>query len=349
MSYLYVKNNIMKFLLKIMLAFPFFGLAQHTFSIVAVDSLTGEIGSAGATCGDSIIWPGTPGAYLISDLIPGVGAIHSQSYYLLGNQINANTRMDLGDAPQDIINWLVANDVQSDPSIRQYGIVDYNGGSPRSAAYTGAACFDYKNHILGSNYAIQGNILLGQEILDAMEIRFNNTNGCLSEKLMAAMQGANVIGADTRCTTEGTSSLSAFLRVAKATDHPDSLFLDLNIAGTATGVEPINELQAKYDVWKLNNTQDCLPLRIFEEIEALDLLVFPNPTDGVLHIQSSNEKISRIEVTSIQGSLVLVKDHIQFSETDVISLESLINGTYFVAFYDNKNLLATKKLTLLHE
>jgi hypothetical protein len=90
-------------------------------------------------------------------------------------------------------------------------------------------------------------------------------------------------------------------------------------------------------------------LRIFEEIEALDLLVFPNPTDGVFHIQSSNEKISRIEVTSIQGSLVLVKDHIQFSETDVISLESLINGTYFVAFYDNKNLLATKKLTLLHE
>lgn len=49
------------------------------------------------------------------------------------------------------------------------------------------------------------------------------------------------------------------------------------------------------------------------------------------------------------GALVLVKDHIQFLETDVISLESLINGTYFVAFYENKDLLATKKLTLLHE
>jgi len=68
----------MKLLLKIMLAFPFFGWAQHTFSIVAVDSLTGEIGSAGATCGDSIVWPGTPGAYLISDVIPGVGAIHNR-------------------------------------------------------------------------------------------------------------------------------------------------------------------------------------------------------------------------------------------------------------------------------
>ena len=46
--------------------------SQHTFSIVAVDTLTGEIGSAGATCGDSIIWPGTPGAYIISDILPGV-------------------------------------------------------------------------------------------------------------------------------------------------------------------------------------------------------------------------------------------------------------------------------------
>ena len=40
-------------------------LYSYTFSIVAVDTLTGEIGSAGATCGDSIIWPGTPGAYII--------------------------------------------------------------------------------------------------------------------------------------------------------------------------------------------------------------------------------------------------------------------------------------------
>ena len=44
---------------------------QHTFSIVAVDTMTGEIGSAGATCGDSIIWPGT-WAYIISDILPGL-------------------------------------------------------------------------------------------------------------------------------------------------------------------------------------------------------------------------------------------------------------------------------------
>ena len=136
--------------------------AQHTFSIVAVDSVTGEIGSAGATCGDSIIWPGTPGAKIISEIIPGKGAIHTQSYYLAANQTNAHNRMMAGDNPKQIIVWLVATDVQSDASIRQYGVVDLNGGHPRSAAHTGSGCMDYKNHILGKNYAIQGNILIGK-------------------------------------------------------------------------------------------------------------------------------------------------------------------------------------------
>src|SRR5688500_7631459 len=91
--------------------------AQHTFSIVAVDSVTGEIGSAGATCGDSIVWPGTPGAKIISEIIPGKGAIHTQSYYLAANQTNAHNRMMAGDSPKQIIAWLVANDVQNDATI----------------------------------------------------------------------------------------------------------------------------------------------------------------------------------------------------------------------------------------
>ena len=87
---------------------------------------------------------------------------------------------------------------------------------------------DYKNHIVGPNYAIQGNILSGQAILDSMEARFLATPGPLADKLMAALQGANVPGADTRCLANGTSSLSAFLRVAKPNDLPGAFYLDLN-------------------------------------------------------------------------------------------------------------------------
>ena len=231
--------------------------SQHTFSIVAVDTITGEIGSAGATCGDSIIWPGTPGAYIISDILPGVGAIHTQALWIASNQVNARVQMQQGSSPNQIISWLVAHDVQNNPQSRQYGIVDFHNGTSRSAAFTGTNCYDYKNHILGPNYAIQGNILLGQQILDSMEYYFLNTTGCLPEKLMAAMNGAKVVGADTRCMVEGTSSLSAFLRMALPTDSYNNLFLDINVAGTAPNVEPIDVLQTKYNQWKNSNISYC--------------------------------------------------------------------------------------------
>jgi uncharacterized Ntn-hydrolase superfamily protein len=121
-----------------------FTYAQHTFSIVAVDSVTGEIGSAGATCGDTITWPGILGAMIISDIIPGTGAIHTQAHYQETNQENAHDLMQEGNSPQEIINWLVENDVQGYPSFRQYGIVDFNDGNPRSAGFTGSNCDDYK-------------------------------------------------------------------------------------------------------------------------------------------------------------------------------------------------------------
>ncbi|HEY6172155.1 MAG TPA: secretion protein, partial [Candidatus Kapabacteria bacterium] len=68
-----------------------FSSAQDTFSIVAIDTLTKEIGSAGATCLTE--QPGFPGAVFISDIISGHGAIHTQSYGLHENQLAARERM----------------------------------------------------------------------------------------------------------------------------------------------------------------------------------------------------------------------------------------------------------------
>ena len=115
---------------------------------------------------------------------------------------------------------------------------------------------DYKNHILGTNYAIQGNILLNEQILINIENNFNNTIGTLSDKLMAALQGANIPGADSRCLDNGTSSLSAFIRVAEPFDEPDNFLLDLNINNTNNNQEPINLLQNLYNEWL--NEQDPL-------------------------------------------------------------------------------------------
>ena len=103
-------------------------ISQDTFSIVAVDTITGQVGSAGASC--------IQGSIIISDIHPGVGAIHTQSYWNAINQDSASSLMDQGYPHQDIIDWLVANDSQNDPTIRQYGIVDLIDGG-RSAGYTG--------------------------------------------------------------------------------------------------------------------------------------------------------------------------------------------------------------------
>ena len=225
----------------------FFGFTYSTFSIVAVDLTNGQIGSAGASC--------IGGSIIISDIHPGVGAIHTQSYWSGYNQIMASNLMDSGLSPDEIIAYLIENDVSNNPSIRQYGIVDiYEGG--RSAAYTGENCMDYKNHILGSNYAIQGNILLNEQVLMNIENNFNSSIGTLSDKLMAALQGANMPGADSRCLDNGTSSLSAFIRVAEPFDEADDFFLDLNINNTNNGQEPIDLLQDLYNEWL--NEQDPL-------------------------------------------------------------------------------------------
>ena len=217
-------------------------ISQDTFSIVAVDTITGQVGSAGASC--------IQGSIIISDIHPGVGAIHTQSYWNAINQDSASSLMDQGYAPQDIIDWLVANDSQNDPTIRQYGIVDLIDGG-RSAGYTGENCYDFKGHKLGDNYAIQGNILLGQSILDDMEMAFLTQYGTFEEKLMASLMAANVTGADTRCTPYGTPAISAFIRVSESDNSEDSLFMDINVNNAPLTLNPLDSLHLLYWDWKI--------------------------------------------------------------------------------------------------
>ncbi|MEI6173146.1 MAG: DUF1028 domain-containing protein [Bacteroidota bacterium] len=229
-------------------------MAQDTFSIVAVDTLTGEIGSAGASCVTSS--PSYPhGAAILSDVIPGIGAIHTQAAWNSTNQTNAHAHMIAGESPQQIITWLVTHDAQGNATTRQYGIVDFRNNQSRAAAYTGSNCSNYKNDTASIFYSIQGNILLGQSIIDSMQNRFLSTQGTLADRLMAALQGAKVIGADTRCAPRNSSSLSSFLRVARPNNSPDSLYLDLWMAypqsfSGLVPVDPIDSLQTLYDQWK---------------------------------------------------------------------------------------------------
>jgi uncharacterized Ntn-hydrolase superfamily protein len=325
--------------------------SQDTFSIVAVDTITGEIGSAGASCIDDSQIEG--GALIISDVIPGRGSIHTQSYWNSTNQQNAHDRMVEGLSPQEIIDWLTTHDAQNNPAVRQYGIVDFDtSGNARSAGFTGANCMDYKNHITGPNYSIQGNILLGQQILDSIEAGFLNTEGSFAEKMMAALQGAKVIGADTRCTANGTSSLSAFIRVARPADPIGGFYCDLNVPSLPAGMEPIDSLQTLFDAW-LETV-----VGLDEKLSEAELLIYPNPASGYFVVgQLDNWPAGQSAVGGQQ--LTIIIHNILGAKINEVKIEAKNGwklridvseyqpGVYFVSVINNVNPVLTRQLIII--
>jgi uncharacterized Ntn-hydrolase superfamily protein len=221
-----------------------------TFSIVAVDTVTREVGGAGASCINN--------SRIINDLIIGVGALHTQALYIRGNQNYAHELMFAGFAPDDIVDSLIAHDFSGNPEVRQYGIVDLTRQGA-SAAFTGDNCTDWAGHRTGPTYSIQGNILLSEHIVDTMEYAFTHTTGRLDEKLMAALEAAKIPGADTRC-LPNKSAISAFIRVARITDNIINPYLDLDVPSTSDAVDPIDVLRDDYDQWFVDISTSADPI-----------------------------------------------------------------------------------------
>lgn len=303
---------------------------QDTFSIVAVDPLTGEVGSAGASCVNAVV-PQNFSGHQIGELFPGVGAINTQAYYLLQNQSNARDRMNMGEAPDEIINWLIDNDIENNPTLRQYGIAGFDNGLPMASAHTGVNCDPYANHIVGLNYAIAGNIILDQSILDNMEAKFINATGDLASKLMAALQGANVPGADRRCAPNGTSSLFAYIKVAKPDDvfgNP-SFFLDVETTPAqppVQGYDPIDSLQTLY-----NNTLAISPDLTLTN-EMICVLAHTFPDKYVLTGCLDNYTIRILDAEER-----IVQQHANLSNYFKIENDSLSIGLYFIQVIHNVN------------
>ncbi|MGV6828362.1 MAG: DUF1028 domain-containing protein [Flavobacteriales bacterium] len=297
--------------------------AQDTFSIVAMDPETNEVGSAGASCVDLDAF-NIPTDDFLGELFPSLGAINTQAWYVPANQENARDRMNLGDTPSEIIDWLINNDISNQPELRQYGIVALVDETIETAAHTGTSTDDYKNHITGSNYSIQGNILLGQEVLDDMETEFNNAQGNLACKLMAALQGAKRVGADSRCAVNGTSSLFAFVKVAQPTDVFGSpSFLVSVRTGGSDGVEPIDELQALFDI----ENSCSLGINNQEDFNS-KVLLYPNPTNDYLQIELVDySETSELSIISVTGNLVYKN---QFIAKTGVEVSQLQKGVYFV-------------------
>jgi uncharacterized Ntn-hydrolase superfamily protein len=157
-----------------------------TFSIVARDSLTGELGVAVASR-----------FFSVGSVVPwakaNVGAVATQSFANTSFGWRGLELLEKGATPEEVMEILLRND--DDPEQRQLGIVSFDG---KSITYTGNKCNPWAGGRSGPNYAIQGNILAGESVMTAMEKTFLETEGTLADRLYAALLAGDEQGGDTR-------------------------------------------------------------------------------------------------------------------------------------------------------
>ncbi len=169
--------------------------AGATWSIVLVDTATGEVAIGAATCLESLDL-----LKLLPVLVVGRGGGAAQSAIdtTASNRKEMFENLQAGTPPEEIILLLLDGDLQW--KARQYGIADH---SPAAAGFTGGAAFGYKEHVTGTQgtltFAIQGNVLAGAPVIDAAQAAVLGTPGSLADRLMAGMEAARAMGGDGRC------------------------------------------------------------------------------------------------------------------------------------------------------
>ncbi len=157
-----------------------------TFSIVGRDSVTGELGVAVASR-----------FFAVGNVVPwakaDVGAVATQSFANTTFGWRGLELLEKGATPEEIVNILLR--IDDNPTRRQFGIVSADG---KSATYTGENCLAWAGGRAGRNYAAQGNILAGEDVVLAMEKTFLETTGTLAERLYAALLAGETKGGDAR-------------------------------------------------------------------------------------------------------------------------------------------------------
>jgi uncharacterized Ntn-hydrolase superfamily protein len=158
-----------------------------TWSIIAKDDVTGQIGIAVATKFFAV------GAR-VPHIAPAIGAIATQALVNPYYGIDGLRLLRQGCAPRDIVETLIAADAGH--ASRQLHILDATG---RIAAYTGKACVDWCGHLEGENFSIAGNMLTGGRVLDETAKTYRaNAGQPFARRLIAAMRAGEAAGGDKR-------------------------------------------------------------------------------------------------------------------------------------------------------
>jgi uncharacterized Ntn-hydrolase superfamily protein len=195
------------------------GPQANTFSIVAHCSQTGQLGIAISTA--------IPGVGGICPFIrANIGAVSTQSWVNPYLAFDILDTLKSGATASSAMEQVIAAD--EDREQRQLGVVDASG---KAISWTGAECTPWAGQIVQSGIAIQGNMLVGENTLIAMETSFSQSEEDLSERLMCALESGQAAGGDMR------GKQSAALKVYASEDYP---LMDLRVD---EHTEPVTELR----------------------------------------------------------------------------------------------------------
>ncbi len=234
----------------------------HTFSIVARDPITGELGVAVQSH-----W------FSVGSIVPwaesGVGAVATQSfvdpsYGKLGLEL-----MRTGKSAPEALRALLAGDDGRD--VRQVAMIDAQG---RVDAWTGSKNIQSAGHHVGRNYSVQANLMANDQIWPAMSSAFERARGDLAERMLAALDAAQAAGGDIR----GRQSAALIVVAGKPSGKPwqDRIF-DLRVDDSP---EPLRELR------RLVNLQ-----RAYNHMNAGDAAVERHDNEGALREYGAAERL----------------------------------------------------------
>jgi uncharacterized Ntn-hydrolase superfamily protein len=203
----------------------------HTFSIVARDSATGEMGVAVQSHWFSV---GT----VVSWAEAGAGAIATQSFVNKSFGIRGLELLKKGLTAQQALDTLLSNDAGRE--VRQVAIIDSKGNV---ATHTGKGCIQYATQIQGNQFSVQSNMMLGDQVSIAMNEAFKKSAGkSLAERLLLSLEAGQKVGGDIR----GQQSAAILIVPARSEGKPwDERTVDLRVDDSK---EPIKELRRLYNV-----------------------------------------------------------------------------------------------------
>ena len=204
-----------------------------TFSIVARDP---EKRAVGVAVQSKFVSVGSVVPFVSAD----AGAIATQSFANVAYGPDGLDLLRQGHDAEAVIDTLTARDAEADS--RQVGVVGRDGSV---AAFTGEECFDVAGDVQGETYTVQGNILENEGTLTAMADAYEETDGGLPERLLAALHAGNEAGGDSR------GEQSAALYVAKPEggyDGGNDRWVDVRVDDHETPIAELERVFKRYDV-----------------------------------------------------------------------------------------------------